>query len=596
MVLFCFIKPAIIKTQDDGYLYFCLANIDEFKVQNSQFIYGTAPIVPESRIRMIANVASGDYDGTLFAEDYQIVGQVTMTLSGGSSPEDDALFVKVVKPTSVPSYSTTMLVLVYTPMANPTSDADSVYWEWGETYGIYELSGVNYHRGLDQDQTGSQPATFTFIEGDVYYRQRPMYTNIVGDAPFNSSTLDIMDGNYSDYFDSLVNDNGRGQVIATNARRQFNPVLIRFSLAYQSGTNINGLNRFYYENFVEADRSWDAINKLYIDQRYLYVGQVLNVGIIPVLQQIVTDTASNPLQADSDILLNKIQYPYDKQYGFGNVPESFGYGKDAIYGWDNNKGIIWRLSQNGQEAISVLYQCNSFFVANSTAYKSNLNNGYAPSGGVYTGNPTGYGVFDNYTNKYIIALEEINRYNSQGSLIFHQEPHTISFLETRNESEGFESKYSYHPEGLCCLNNLLITFKDGELWKHDSATYCNFYGVQYSAYIEAVFNDGILGKKYWQSVMQISNTIWACPSMYTNVMSYGTQRQETELIEQHFRQLEQYPSAAIRRDKNSNGGLNNGGFMKGSFMVIRFQKANANELVILSGASVLVKESPLTAK
>lgn len=584
--------------EEDGYLYFCLHNINIFKDQNSQFIYNQPPIIDESRIKIIAGITSGGYNGTLYTEDYQIVGVVTRTLTGGSSPDNDYPFIKVVAPTSIPSYTVNMLVMIYTPMANPTSDEDSVYWEWGESYDTYTLNGVLYHRGLDQDQTASQPATFTFEEGDVYYRQRPMYSTILVIPPSDTDTdtLDIMDANYSDYFDSIVNDNGRGQVIAANARRQFNPVMIRFSQAYQSGTNINGLNRFYYENFVEVDRSWDAINKLFIDRRYLYVGQVLNVGIIPVLQQIVTDTAGNPLQADSDILLNKVQYPYDKQFGYGNVPESFAYSKGAIYGWDNNKGIVWRLTpENGMVALSIVYECNAFFVAKSTAYKDTLNNGFAPNGGIYTGNPTGYGVFDSYTNKYILALEEINRYNSQGYLTFHQDPETICFLETRDKDEGFESKLSYHPEGLASLNNLLVTFKNGELWKHDSSVYCNFYDIQYPAYIEAIFNDGMLMKKTWEALTLMTNDIWECPIISTNVISYGTKKQESELIEQDFTIFEPYPSTSFLRDKNSVGGLLNGDFLKGSYIIVRFQKANANQLVILSAVSVLAKDSPLTA-
>ncbi len=583
--------------EEDGYLYFCLANIDEFKTQNSQFIYSTAPIIPESRIRIIAAVQAGMYNGTLYAEDYQILGTVVRTVTSGTSPDDDKPFIKVKAPTSVPAYIVNMLVMVYTPMLNPTNNADSIYWEWGETYDIYELDGVNYHAGLDQDQTASQPATFTFIEGDVYYRTRTMFSSLLLIPPSStdSNTIDIMDGNYSDYFDSLVNNNGRGQAIAANARRQFNPVLIRFSEAYQAGTSINGLNRFYYENFVEEDRSWGSIQKLFIDRRYLYVFQEFNTGVVPILTQIVRDTAGNPLEANSDILLNKIAYPYDKQYGIGNVPESFAYGKSAMYGIDNNKGIVFRLTpENGMQAISVLYECNAFFVARLAAYKDDLNNGNAPHGGIYTGNPTCYGIFDSYTNKYIISLEEINRYNAQGYLTFHQDAETIAFLETRDEDEGFESKYSYHSEGMESLNNLLISFKEGELWKHDSDTYCQFYGINYTAYITGVFNDAILQKKTWEALTLISEVKWSCPVIYTNVNSYGNVKQESELIEEDFELFEQYPSAGLKKDKNSVGGLLNGNWLKGGYIVIRFQKNDASNLVILCGVSLVLRDSALT--
>ena len=584
--------------EEDGFYYLCLGNIDLYKQENTQFIYGTAPITSESRLRVIAGITDDSYDGSIWEQDYQILGTVTRTVTGGTSPEDDRLFVKVQIPLSAPSpvYQDNMLVMVYTPAINPTSSSTSVYWEWGEKYDIYELDGVNYHRGGDQDQTASQPATFTWAEGDVYFHQRTMYKGIAGEPPYDTDTVSIMDANYSDFFDSAVNDNGRGQPIEANGKNQFNPTLVRFGGAYQNGTSISRTNAFLYENFDEYDRSNGSIKKMFIEGRRLYIIQEFDIGVVPILTQVVRDSAGNPLEANSDQLLNKITYPYIGKYGIGNVPESFAYGKGRIYGYDNNKGVYWRLSNDGQTPLSILFECNAFFVAQGVAYNNSLNNGYAASGQPYTGNPTVYATYNEYTNKVVIAFEEINRYDSGGSLIFHQDPVTINFLETRDVSEGFESKHSLHPEGLDCLNNLMVSFKDGQIWTHDSDIYCNFFGTQYSCYIEGVFNDNVLQKKTWESLTQISNTIWTCPSMYTNTMSYGTQRQETVLVEQRFKKFEDYPSAAILRDINSRGGINNGDWIKGGYIVIKFQKANATDLVILSGVSVMYKDSPLTVQ
>ena len=55
------------------------------------------------------------------------------------------------------------------------------------------------------------------------------------------------------------------------------------------------------------------------------------------------------------------------------------------------------------------YKTNAFFVAKTAAYRRDLNNGVSEIG-TYTGDPCIYGVFDANTNKYIIAMEEINRY------------------------------------------------------------------------------------------------------------------------------------------------------------------------------------------
>lgn len=595
---FLFYMTCDYQDPSDGYLYFCLANIDAFKSENSQFIYGTAPITAESRIKIIAGVTTSAYNGDLWTQDYQILGTVTRTLTGGSSPADDRLFIKVTKPIGSisPSYTTHMVVMIYTPAANPTSLADSVYYEWGESYDIYELDGVYYHRGGDQDQTASQPATFTFEEGDVYYRNRGMYEDIVGDPPYTAQTVNIMDANYSDYFDSAVNDNGRAHAIEVNARRQFNPTLARFAEAYQSGTNINGTNRFYFENFDEYDRSNGIIRRTFIEGKYMYVFQQFDIGVVPVLLQIVRDTAGNPLEANSDILLNKIQYPYNGKFGIGDTPEAFAYGKGAKYFCDPNKGVICRLSQDGITVLSVIYKTNAWFVKYLAAYKTDLNNGIVPDDEVYEGNPTVYFGFDNYTNKLVIALEEINRYDTDKVLTFHQDAYTLSFNETTGSNKGFESFYSYHPEFLGCLDNYFYSFKNGQLWGHTTDLYCEFYGVQYECYITPVFNHNGLQKKTWIGVSETSNIVWDCPEIYSQLNTYGSQRQESTLTTFDFRLLEGEYHASFKRDINSIGGRINGNSLKGNWLVVKFRVQYPSTFVFLNIVSVKFINSPLSPR
>ena len=61
----------------------------------------------------------------------------------------------------------------------------------------------------------------------------------------------------------------------------------------------------------------------------------------------------------TDKLLNPIQY-YSGDFGIGTCPEiivSFNY---AIYGCDNIRGVVWRLSNDGLTPISILYKVNSW--------------------------------------------------------------------------------------------------------------------------------------------------------------------------------------------------------------------------------------------
>lgn len=583
----------------DGFYYLCLDNIPLYKEANSQFIYSAAPIVENGnqRIKVKAGINSNVYDGNVWNLDFQILGTATRTLTSGTTPDDDKLFIKIKKPTSVPSpvFQANMLVMVYTPFANP-SGADAVYWEWGESYDIYDDGGVMRHRGMDQDQTSSQPATFTWEEGDAYYHTRTMYNDILGASGPNypADTVSIMDDNYSDFFQSAVNDNGRANVIEVNAKSQYNPVLVRFGGAYQAGTNINETGVFYFDNFDEYDRGYGDIRKMFIDKRYMYVFQRFDIGVVPIFTQIIKDTSGNPLEANSEQLLNRITYPYQGKFGIGDIPESFAFGKGAKYFIDSNKGAICRLSQDGITVLSVLYEINSFAGSALMAFGKGLDNGFTAPGGTYMGNPTVHGGFNQHTNKYIVSMEQINRYDAEGNLVFHQDAYTFSFNETRDKSEGFGSFYSFHTEMIGCLNNLFITYKNGQFWRHDSSTFANFYGVQYEATITAVFNESPLEKKTFISLTEIANYVWNCPEIYTDINSYGQVKQQSNLRDDDFTQLEGSFHASFLRDANSSGGIINGDTLKGKYCIVKFKASNPAIFTILHVCSLKYITSPLS--
>ena len=176
------------------------------------------------------------------------------------------------------------------------------------------------------------------------------------------------------------------------------------------------------------------------------------------------------------------------------------------------------------------------------------------------------------------------------SLYFHQDAYTISFDEVGG---GFESFYSYKPEFMGSLNTQLFTFKNGEMWIHTNTTYCNYYGVQYPASITTVFNTNSLDKKTWISLTETASTTWAAPVIYTQMMSYGSQKQESILLESDFQVLESEYHASFLRDTRSIGGLLNGDSLKGGYIVIKFEKTNANSFVYLNSATVKYIDSPL---
>ena len=299
----------------------------------------------------------------------------------------------------------------------------------GATFSIYALiltSSLKYTISLlpneNNNLKGNQLTTFdidkripvppTGIVYIVFSYKSTGGTLTTTPADFNfsvikDSTIGIIEQSFSDNYNLVTNSNGRPSVIDENARQTYFPTVIRFGQAYQSNTNLNATNRFYYEDFDEYDRTFGDVLRLHVRDRYLKVYQQFKVGNVPILTQIVKDVTGNPLQANSNQLINKIQY-YAGNYGLGDAATSLAWNNFADYFVDNFRGVVCRLSQNGIEPISILYNTNAFFVSKTAAYRRDLNNGVG--NGVYTGNPCIYGVFDANTNKYIIALEEITRY------------------------------------------------------------------------------------------------------------------------------------------------------------------------------------------
>lgn len=404
----------------------------------------------------------------------------------------------------------------------------------------------------------------------------------------NARTIDqgIIDLNFSDNYDSLATQNGRPWIFNPNAIRDYNPSLIRFGGEYQPGTYVNNINRFYDDEFDVYDRSRGSIKKMFIEGRNLYVFQEFEVGVVTILTQMVRDSAGNPLSAESDRLLNKIVYPYMGGYGIGSIPESFAYGKHAKYFVDNNKGVVCRLSTDGITPLSILYKTNAFFVPKLKTLTQSLS--FIQEDG---STPTVYGGYDAYTNKYVLSISEI--YKSDDLI---QEPYTLVFLESRDSKQGFECFTSYHPENIGDLNNLLITFKNGEFWKHNNNTHCNFYDNQYPTMIEGVFNDNPITKKTYLAIMQTASNVWYCPSIKSQLNSYGSTPQETSLSEARFKLLEGQYNSAILRDANSAGGIINGDIMKGNYITVKFQIDNASSFYYINTVSLNYINSPLNTR
>lgn len=398
-------------------------------------------------------------------------------------------------------------------------------------------------------------------------------------------TQTMIDPNFSDYYPSAVNSNGRAFVFDENAGTVQFPVLMRWGLSYEADTNINRTNRFYAQNFDEVDRAKGGIQRFKARQRIMRIFQNRGCGQVGVYTKFIQDSAGTQQLTTTDVIItpNNVQY-YAGEYGVGDHPESLVSGTIQDYFVDPIRGYQVRLSNDGMTPISEIYKGQFYIRSLLTPY----NKVWARPDGSFA---KILGVYDYLEEEYIAILQ--SGLNDNEGNITTIDPYTFSFSEQRNAYGSFRD---YHPEWMVCAEDVLYSWLNGNIYVHNSATYCNFFGTQYNAYIDAPFNQNLVQKKTWISVTEVSGDIWECPLIYSNLMSYGTQRQETNLKPGEFRILEQMPSASFKRDVHSRGGKINGSPMKGNWLVIRFQVTNASDLVYLSAVSVKCIDSPLSTR
>lgn len=74
---------------------------------------------------------------------------------------------------------------------------------------------------------------------------------------------------------------------------------------------------------------------------------------------------------------------------------------------------------------------------------------------------------------------------------------------------GWTSYHSYLPEWMVSMNNYLYTFKNGNLYKHNSNPVRNsYYGVLYPSKITTVFNNEPYQTKSFKTIATNSTTAW----------------------------------------------------------------------------------------
>lgn len=431
-------------------------------------------------------------------------------------------------------------------------------------------------------------------EGDVYYKSRAMANVPTGTTYF------VEDANFSDYYVSDYCNIGRPNIYDPNAKQQRRPATIYYSQPYIADTNINGLGTVYDLNFEEYDKNFGSIQRLISQDKSILVFQQLKVGRVPVNQFQINDTQGQQVMGATEEILSKtIQY-YQGEFGIGFHPEAYAQYGNRKYFADVQRGAVLRLSNDGLSPISE-YKAHNYFTDRfrdilKRQKKTNIYGVYDVKFGEYilslekkdTPIPIPfittyqgywiiridnslYGATDKLEVEYIkngelqfVVLDVIDSVMYSNTLrqyrcaptetsvppdiklqVWTRE--TIAFNEVQNRWSTF---YSYQSEFMSGSNIDIVSWKNGQLWKHNTnSVYNNFYGAQYDSQIEVIHNEAPGTNKVYDSIETDSSDAWAMEL----VNQYG---QKTSLAETDYEVIENVFWGAFKKDENTQNVIN----------------------------------------
>ena len=105
--------------------------------------------------------------------------------------------------------------------------------------------------------------------------------------------------------------------------------------------------------------------------------------------------------------------------------------------------------------------------------------------------------------------------------------YTLTYSEG---SKGFPSFYSYNPEYMIGMNNFFYSFKNGQLYRHNTNdTRNSYYGTTYASTIKTVINEMPLDNKLFKTLNLESTDAWSA-ELLTDVAAQSSSIESTSFV------------------------------------------------------------------
>lgn len=434
------------------------------------------------------------------------------------TPFDISLVTNTMSPTTLEG----TLVELFSYNEN-TAPENRPYFAIGSYQNVLNPGTVDrFHAAGIQNQNATRPAILRADFGDCYVYRRYFKSNSV--------TRVVESENFSDFYPSKNIGISTVYAVIPNGTQKRYEQMVRHGGRYFQGTNTNNLCQFNGGDFVVLNAMYGPINKV-VTMGYtlkclqtkkntsIYINRSMVFNANGASQLSLTDTVL------SDLNVSELDYGCDH-------PESVCVDDRQVYFFDVNTGTIIQDSANGMFPISD-YKAQTYW----RNIAENIKN--RPDVYVYSG-------VDNFNHYVHFTIED----TAETPLI---EPQTITYHEIENRWKSF---MPYHPEYYGSNALVFISFKDGELWEHNSnlVPRNNFFGVQYNTEITPASNVDSSIVKVFNSIAVYANKVFSSPNIgditipgngnYPNGMS-------SRLIASKFRSKEGVFYADYMRDGNT---------------------------------------------
>jgi hypothetical protein len=445
-------------------------------------------------------------------------------------------------------------------------DDDTFYYFFQDNTGA--ITYANTIRGITAGlQTIPIDCTFELAAGqhisflgwsESDYANSKVYTQtdlqITIQRPF---TVNVIDPNFSDFFPSAVNSNGRPSIVDINAAQLFKSGLLRWGLSYIKDSSINETTRFREVNFDDIPTDNGDIVLLDVEGMELRIFQQMGTCRKGVYGKFIQDSGGQNILTTTDEILakNNVDY-YENRHGIGNQPLSFIKSRKASYFIDPIVGEQIRLSPAGLDSISVQNKGQYYIKSLLSKYNSE----YLRTNGSIA---KIIQHFDYFEDNCVTMM--------QGGVLNGEtiENNNLSFNEKRN-AYGTFGDLNY--EMAISAGDYSYFWKNGQMYvQNDTVNYCKFFGTQFYPSITLVFNDKVQIKKTFDALAYQASGYWVAETNGDIVTSQPNEQtglsQISQLKQLDFEINEGVYYAALLRDANSMAdarvALQEGDFLKG---------------------------------